>query len=448
MRALLLSVLLLSPGIAAPAQKHGWLGTWTTSNFKMPPGMTATLKQQSHLGSETVTLREIVHLSQGGSRVRVQFSNEFGTTPLTIGAAHVGFLQAGSAVLPGTDRQLLFAGQPSVTIPAGGFVASDAVVERVPIFSDLVISMAVPAQLLPSVTFHNLALQTTFIASGDQTAAAALSSPLLRPPGLSAPDVAAPIQKSNAGDKPIVRTPNRDTTASATIVTPLLAQSESWFFLKDVEVDAGRKSAAVVCLGDSITDGAGSTTETNRRYPDVLEGLAAQQTKTMYLAALNAGIGGNRLLQDGVGPTASARLDRDVLTQAGVRWVILLEGINDIGATHGVGLTVEQLIASYTDIAQRVHAKGVKIYGATLPPFEGAGYYTEAGEQIRQRANAFLRSNSVFDGVIDFDKAVRDPDHPTRLLAKFDRGDHLHPSDQGYAAMGAAVSLKLFQRHK
>ena len=441
--------LLLAAVVAttATAQKGSWLGTWTTANFEMPAGMTATLKQQTQLGTQTVTLRQVVHLSQGGRKLRVRFSNEFGTAPLTISAAHVAFLQAGSATLPGTDRKLLFGGQASVTIPAGGFAASDAVVERVPIFSDVVISMALPAQPIPVVTFHKLALQTTFVAAEDQTAAHELSSPYLRLPGLSAPDLASPAQ-TPPGKQSIVDTPRKNKVAEPSDGTRLLVQSESWFFLKDVEVDANRKSLALVCLGDSITDGTGSTTETNRRYPDVLEALAAQLPKTMYLAVLNAGIGGNRLLQDGVGPKALDRLERDVLTQPGVRFVLLLEGINDIGADKSGTVTAEPIIAAQTAIAQRAHAQGLKVYAATLTPYEGAGYYTDRGERIRQEVNAFVRSNAVFDGVVDADKAVRDPEHPTRLLPKYDRGDHLHPSDSGYAAIATAVPLKLLRRPK
>ncbi len=162
---------------------------------------------------------------------------------------------------------------------------------------------------------------------------------------------------------------------------------------------------------------------------------------------LNVGIGGNRLLVDGVGPTADARLDGDVLTQAGVRTVLLLEGINDIGGSHGT-VTAQEVIVALTTLVTRAHGKGLRIYGATLTPFEGAGYYTDAGEQTRQQVNTFLRTNTVFDGSIDFDKAVRDPDHPGRFLPKYDRGDHLHPSDLGYAAMAAAVPLKLLRRPK
>lgn len=207
--------------------------------------------------------------------------------------------------------------------------------------------------------------------------------------------------------------------------------------------ERGKKSSALVCFGDSITDGSGSSPETNRRWPDVLASLLTADTHTEHISVLNTGIGGNRLLADGTGPKAGNRFERDVLSQPGVRYVILLEGINDIG--HG-GVQAQQLIDAMTDLANRAHTRGLRIFAGTLTPFEGAGYYTPEGEAIRQQVNTFVRSNSIFDGAIDFDKAVQDPQQPARLLPKDDHGDHLHPSDQGYAAMAPAVSLKLFRK--
>lgn len=441
MRPFAFAALLLASFTAISAQDRGWLGTWTTADMPMDAQAAAKL----HLGESAITLRQIVHISQGGKQVRVRFSNEFGTAPLQISAAHLAFLSAGSKILPETDKVLLFAGQPSVTIPAGGFVATDPIVERVPIFSDLVITIALPAQSIPAVTFHAAAHTTTFVADGDKTAALELVSPRALPPGLSQPDVTAPVM-APVGEKPIVRSdrPTTDEGASAPAVPPKpVVQTSSWYFLKDVEVNAEKKSSAVVCFGDSITDGTGSTPETNRRWPDVLAPLLTADKHTEHIAVLNTGIGGNRLLHDGYGPKASDRFERDVLSQPGVRYVILLEGINDIG--NG-GVTAQDLIEGMTALASRAHARGLRIFGGTLTPYNGAGYYTPQGEAIRQQVNAFLRSNTVFDGHIDFDKAVQDPQDPTRFLPKFDHGDHLHPSDLGYAAMAPAVSLKLFRR--
>ena len=441
MRKLAIALVLLSSS-SLWAQRYGWLGTWTTANMPMEPQYAAKL----HFGESAITLRQVVHISQGGKQVRVRFSNEFGSEPLQISAAHLAFLSAGSKILRETDRPLLFNGQPSVTIPPGGVAASDLVKETVPIFSDLVISTALPAQTIPVITHHSAAHTTTFIADGDQTAELEFGSPLRISPGLAKPDVGAPLQ-SGTSDKPIVE-PVRPTTTEQTVggkAAPerSLTQTNSWFFLKDVEVDAEKKSAALVCFGDSITDGSGSTPETNRRWPDVLAPLLAAGKHTGHISVLNAGIGGNRLLHDGTGPMAGSRFERDVLTQPGAKYVILLEGINDIG--HG-DITAQQLIDSMTDVAGRAHAKGLKIFGGTLTPYEGAGYFSPEGEQTRQAVNAFLRANTVLDGVIDFDKATQDPQDPARFLPKFDHGDHLHPSDLGYAAMAPAVPLKLFKR--
>ncbi|WP_419805867.1 SGNH/GDSL hydrolase family protein [Terriglobus sp.] len=435
----LATALLFLFSVSLCAQKHGWLGTWATANVPMGTPQ----QERLHLGEAMMTVRQVVHLSQGGTMARVKFTNEFGTAPLHISSAHVAFLAAGSKILIHTDKPLLFSGQPGVTIPAGGFVASDAVKQVTPAYGDLVITMVLPVQPIPVVTHHSLGLTATYIVAGDRVGDeqfAPLSTP---PPGLAAPDVAAPIQQPDPLAKPIVRqnAPGAAEKAPGTPDAPLIVSS--YLFLKDVEVDSGRKSKAVVCFGDSITDGVGSTPETDRRYPDQFSGLLSLTTHEIDVAVLNAGISGNQLLQDDAGPKASDRFDRDVLTQQGVTHVILLEGINDIG--HG-GVTAQQVIDAMTALAVRAHAKRLRIYGATLTPFEGAKYYTPEREAIRQQVNAFLRQNTVFDGVIDFDKATQDPQHPSQFLPKNDHGDHLHPSDLGYTAMASAINVKWFRK--
>ncbi len=431
--------------VSAHAQSGNWLPTWAAADMLLPPA--ATSAKPLPLGTQDVTLRQVVHISQGGKRVRVTFSNEFGTTPLRITAVHLAFLSAGSKILPATDKALTFSGQTGVTIDPGKYVSSDAVVETVPIFSDLVISAAVPAQDIPAITYHAAAFATTFIAAGDQTTALEFNSPAATPPGMTAP-VSAPL-----GDKPAVRDNTAQSGGSQATSAPggpdLLAQTTSWYFLKDVEVDRTRKSGTVVAFGDSITDGAGSTPETNRRWPDVLAPLLAANKKTAALSIANMGIGGNRILHQGTGPSGLDRFDRDVLSQPGAKFVIMLEGINDIGNMHRApadAITEQQLIDAYTTLVNRAHAKGIRFIAATITPYNGAGYYSEDGEQIRQHVNAFLRTSKLFDGVVDFDKVIRDPGHPGRMLPKYDHGDHLHPSDQGYAAMGAAINLKLFRK--
>ncbi|AFL87156.1 lysophospholipase L1-like esterase [Terriglobus roseus DSM 18391] len=440
-----LAALLLALSLPAMAQDK-WLGTWTSAAMPVSP----SASQKMPIGKQDVTLRQLVHISQGGKRMRVTFTNEFGTTPLHIAAAHVAFLSAGSKILPQTDRTLTFAGKPDITIAPGQFAASDAVVETVPIFSDLVISTAIPQQDLPVLTGHALALQTTFIAAGDQTTALQFDPAAAVPPGVGPPDLTAPIQPPT-GAKPIVQSEGRPATAAGDSPA-LLARTTSWYFLKNVEVDATKKSAAVVLLGDSITDGAQSTTETNRRYPDMLAPLIASNKKTKALSVLNAGISGNRVLHGNAGPSALDRFDRDVLQQPGARYVIVLEGINDIGNMHRApadAITEQELTDAFTTMANRAHAKGLQFFVATILPYGGAKYDSADGELIRQHVNTFLRTSPLFDGVIDFEKTMQDPQHPDRLLPKYECGDHLHPNDAGYAAMAAAVDLKLFTRkHK
>jgi lysophospholipase L1-like esterase len=439
-----LAALLLALSLPAAAEQT-WLGTWTSA--AMPVSTSAA--QKLPIGKQDVTLRQIVHISQGGKRMRITFTNEFGTTPLHIADAHVAFLSAGSKILPETDRKVTFGGKPDITIAPGQFAASDAVVETVPIFSDLVISTAIPQQDLPVLTAHSLALQTTFIAAGDQTTAIQFDPAAAVPPGVSPPDVAEPIQ-SSVGAKPVVNSETQP-AVSTDDAPALLAKTTSWYFLKDVEVDANRKSGGVVLLGDSITDGAQSTTETNRRYPDDLAPLLAANKKTAALSVLNVGISGNRILHVNSGPSALDRFDRDVLGQTGARYVILLEGINDIGNMHRApadAITEQALIDAFTNMASRAHAKGLTFFVATILPYGGAKYDSPDGELIRQHVNAFLRTSPAFDGVIDFDKTMQDPEHPDRLLRKYECGDHLHPNDAGYAAMAAAIDLKIFTKKK
>lgn len=445
MRTLALALGLLLPSATATAQSNDWLPTWGTAEMLLPP--TADAAKKLPIGKQDVTLRQVVHISQGGKRMRVTFTNEFGTTPLRITAAHVAFLSAGSKILTNTDHALTFGGQPGITLAPGQFASSDAVAATVPIFSDLVISTAIPTQDLTAITYHAAAHATTFIASGDMTTAEQFNSPAAPPPGMPAPDVAAPLT-APVGDKPITtsETHPRTTTGGS---SNLLAQTTSWYFLKDVEVDRTRKSAAVITLGDSITDGTGSTDETNRRWPDVLAPRLAAGKKTAALSVVNEGIGGNRILHEGSGPSALDRFNREVLSQPNARYVLMLEGINDIGNMHRApadAITEQQLIDAFTNLAGQAHSKGMKFIPATILPYGGAKYYSDDGEAIRQHVNTFIRTSPLFDGFIDFDKVTRDPDHPDRLLAKYDHGDHLHPSDAGYAAMGAAIDLKLFRK--
>lgn len=392
----------LLAGVVQTARADGWIASWGAS-VVFPVGQEINYQ----------TLRQVVRLSAGGARIRVRFSNETGLFPLVIGSAHVakpvGEVAAGG-IDPASDHALTFGGEPGVTVAAGAAVLSDALDLAVEPLSSLAISLFVPRWTGPSVV-HFDAVSTTVL-SGDG-----------------------------------------DFTSAGTIADP--KTSHSRFFLDEVDVEATGQPATLVALGDSITDGYRSQVDANHRWPDRLaERLAARQGATA-VGVVNAGVSGNRILHDHpeelFGPSALARLDRDVLSVPGLRWVVLMEGINDIGHPTSAGLaeqdvSADQIIAGMKQIAARVHAHGAKIYGATLTPYAGTvfhGYYQPAGEAKRQAVNAWIRSGG-FDAVIDFDEAVRDPAHPDHIRADYDVGDHLHPNDAGYRAMGDAVDIKLF----
>jgi len=384
------------PAASYAATTDHWVGTWATSPM-------AASNEKTAIGATDATLREIVHVSLGGSTVRVVFTNEFGTEPLTIGAATVSLAPKGSEVQSTTA--LAFHGEASVSIPPGALVLSDPVALNLPALSDLAISLFLPAQTITSITQHGAAYQTNWMAEGNHVA-----------------------DKTLDGAKKFA----------------------SWRFVKGVEVMASASSGAIVAFGDSITDGAHSTLDTNSRWPDVLAARLHADKKTAGLAVLNQGIGGNRLLHDITGPSALARFDRDVLGQSGVRYLIILEGINDIGRTAqplhpGDPVTTPQLLMALQQIIDRAHAHGIKVYGATLTPYHSAKYASADGETMRAAENAFIRSGK-FDGIIDFDKATQDPANLLEFLPADDSGDHLHPNDAGYKAMGESIDLKLFEK--
>jgi lysophospholipase L1-like esterase len=312
---------------------------------------------------------------------------------------------------PTHPKSITFAGKSSTIVPAGVKLFSDAVDFDLPAGANLAISLFIPRQPIPTLTMHAYANQPNFMAPGDQTS----SSPLTQP-----------------------------------------VESDSWLFLTAVEVQAPARAASVVTLGDSITDGAVSARGANRRWPDDLGRRLQSDPKSSFLGVLNEGIGGNRILHSDIGsnagPGALARFDRDVLSQASVEYLIILEGINDIGVgTSPVNahdtVTPQQLIDGLTQLIDRAHTHSIKVYLGTIMPDKGLGlYYTDAGEAERQAVNLWIRTQKLADGVIDFDKAVRDPADPQRLLPAFDGGDHIHPSDAGHKAMSDAIDLRLFSR--
>ena len=401
-----LAALLTSGASAADQRAAGpggaWVATWAasqqlTEDSNLPPAP----------GFADTTLRQIVHVSIGGRRLRVRFSNAFGRSPLTLRAARVAVAGGGGACIPTTDRALTFGGRPSVTIPEGALIVSDPIDFGLAPLSDLAVTMylkGAPAD----VTGHPGSRTTSYLQVGD---------------AMSAPELSSAVRVDH------------------------------WYFLSAVDVPADESPGAVAILGDSITDGRGSTTNGNDRWPDTLARRLRANTATAEVAVLNLGVGGNRLLHDGLGPNALARLDRDALAQPGVRWLIVFEGINDIGMAAGSRVkgepaaTAEDIIAAYEQIIERAHAVGIRVYGATIMPFEGfsySGYFTPEGEADRQKVNEWIRTSRRFDAVIDFDAVTRDPERPSRLSAAVDGGDHLHPSAAGYRIMADAIDLALF----
>ncbi|GID97019.1 SGNH/GDSL hydrolase family protein [Amorphoplanes digitatis] len=401
---------LTGPAVAAGERPASWTGTWSTgvTGAATPPVPAVTFEDQ--------TLRQIVHVSIAGRSLRVRLSNEYGTEPLVIGEARVARRAAGAETVAGTDRPLTFGGRSSVRVPPGAPALSDTVTLAVPAGSDLVVSVYLPVRTA-AATQHGSAFQTNYLAAGNVTRA-------------------------------------RTLTGATT--------STSWYFLSGVSVATPRRAASVVAFGDSITDGAITTVDANHRWPDLLAGRLGNRD----LGVLNKGIGGNRLLYDGntladgpfagIGPifgdSALRRFDRDVLAQPGARYVIVLLGINDIGQPGSIAppseaVTVDDLIFGYRQLIARAHERGLLIFGATMTPFQDTtipGYYSEAGEAKRVAANRWIRTSGEYDGVIDFDRAVRDPAQPARMLAAYDSGDHLHPNDAGMAAMAGAIPLRLF----
>ena len=399
----LAAVALMSGPVPASAQSTSgpgpahWVGSWGASPA-FPNGPEVTNQ----------TIRQVVRLSLGGRAVRIRVSNEMGTSPLVIGAAHLARPgQAPGSIDPASDHVLTFGGRPAITIPPGAPAISDPVAFDAKALDSLAISLFVPRNTGPAAT-HPLGRATAYLADGgDRTAAASL-------PGM--------------------------TTSTAR------------FFLSGVEVDAPGASA-IVTLGDSITDGYGSTVDANRRWPDVLaERLVAAQAPA---GVVDAGISGNRILHDlpeaQFGPAAIARFDRDVLSVPGVRTVILMESINDIGHPGSAALPDQKVSSAdittgMRQLADRAHAHGIRILGATLTPYADTvfpGYFTQEGEADRQAVNRWIRESGAFDGVIDFDAVVRDPARPDHIAAEYDFGDHLHPNDAGYRKMGEAVDLTL-----
>ena len=391
---------------------HGerWVGTWAAAMHAPSEGFGEEFPSQ-FFKFDKQTVRQIVRTSIGGDQVRVRLANTFGDVPLAIGAARLALRDSGERSDPASDRVLTFSGSPSITIPPGALAVSDPVALSVPALSELAVSIYFP-EPTTSTTVHAFAFQTNYFS------------------------------------------PAGDFTAEA--VMPVETTAQSWVFLTGIDVTVTEPTGVVVALGDSITDGAFSTPDTNQRWPDLLAERLVADADQPTMAVLNAGIGANRLLNDPTegfefaGPNALARFDRDVLAQPGVTHLIVFEGINDIGMPALSGdpaefVSADELIAGLRQLAERAHEHGIVAVGATITPFEGAMYFSQEGEAIRQAVNDWIRTGRAFDSVIDFDDVVRDPGQPTRLLPAFDSGDHLHPNDAGFQAMAESIDLALLR---
>ncbi|EMF28652.1 SGNH hydrolase [Streptomyces gancidicus BKS 13-15] len=388
------------------ADAAGWVRTWGAS----PQAPDSSVSRLDPF--ENATLRQFVRVSGGGSRVRIRLSNEYGTAPLTLGATRVALADAGHQVQEGSSHAVTFGGRPAVTVPAGAPVLSDPVDLPVPALSRLAISVHVPGRV-DAATCHGTFHALGWITPGDATAA----------PSLPADAV------------------------------PLPAQA----FVSAVEVLPDRPGRAIAVLGDSRVDGIGSTPGTDRRWTDILaERLAGRDGTTRYV--ISQGIGGNRLLNDGVGTSALARFDRDVLATPGLGHVVIAVGgdlvfsfasdteVNAelLAMFGGEPVTVEDVVAAHLQLAARARAHGVKIHAATIAPYGGSEMYSADGDTAREQVNAWIRASGVFDGVLDFDAVWRDPADSSRIRAGFHMGDHLHGSDAGYDALARSVDLALF----
>ncbi len=367
-----------------------------------PPAVAQPPRPRPPQAFNNQTVRMIIHTSLGGRRLRLQLTNPFGGVPVEIGSAHIALRDKDSAIVPASDRVITVSGSKTFRMIAGATVISDPVDLEFAPLSDLAVSLYFPSASGPLAT-HSLGLHTTYISGeGDFTGQIAIAEPA--------------------------------------------ATTGAYYWISAIDVMAPANAAAIVTLGDSITDGAMSTPNTDRMWPARLAARLQANKATANVAVVNEGISGNRILQDGSGVAALARLDHDVLIQSGAKWLMVLEGINDIGNQTRVntGLTSADLIAALRQIVERAHTRGLKVIGCTLTPYVGAGYASDAGEVMREAENDFIRNSGVFDAVVDFDAAVRDPNNPKQFRADMHSGDHLHPSDAGYQVMADAIDLAIF----
>jgi len=374
-----------------------WIGTWTTAQQLVEPR-----NMPPEPGLTNNTLRQIVHVSIGGDSLRVRFSNEFSTRPVTIKTAHIAVSAGGGAIVPETDQVLTFNGEKEVTMEPGTAVRSDPFGFALEPLGNVAITIYF-SDTSPDVTGHPGSRTTSYLLAGNAV---------------------SDVEFTGA------------------------SQTDHWYVIDAIDVVSEESPGAVAVLGNSITDGRGSGTNKQNRWPDELARRLQKNPETRQVAVLNQGIGGNCVLRDCLGPAAVSRFERDVLNAIGVRWLIVLEGINDIGQTRNAeaaAQVADNLIAAYQKMIERAHSAGIRVYGGTLMPVGGSFYDAPFREKARNRVNKWIRNSGQFDAVIDFDEALRDPDNPRQLLPAADTGDHLHPNETGHQLMAETVDLRLFE---
>jgi lysophospholipase L1-like esterase len=398
--------------VAAPAIDEHWVGTWGAAPEPATPALRGFPGSPSFSDQ---TIRQRIRLSAGGTRLRIRFTNEYGTKVLHIGAASVALVGPTGQVESGTRRAVTFGGKPDAWIPAGAPYLSDPIDLPVKALASLSVSLYLPGDTGPC-TCHATGRETAYVSGpGDF--------------------VGKPFKAA------------RTMTARA--------------FLSGVAVETDRPAATIIAYGDSITDGVGATLNANRRWPDLLADRLDSRQGGKDWGVVNMGISGNRVLNDGAGDSALRRFDRDVLSVPGVKYVIVFEGVNDLGISYGhfTGplakafkmlatsrkATAAAIIAGYRQLIARAHAHGIKVLGATITPYGGSGYYSPEGNAQRERINRWIRTSGAFDAVLDFDAVWRDPAHPSRILLSLQRGDHLHGNDAGYRALANSIDLALLK---
>lgn len=399
---LLFSMLLFSgftnSETSKPAAKENWVGTWSTAPQLVEPN-----NNPPEPGLTNNTLRQVVCVSIGGETLRMRFSNEFSKEPVTMKAVHIAVSKGGAAIDESTVTELKFNGKPEVTMEPGSLITSDPFDFNLDPRMEVAITIAF-GETSPSITGHPGSRTTSYILAGNQTS------------------------------------PSTDYSEAV--------KTDHWYVINGIDVIGTKKSAAIAIIGNSITDGRGSGTNKQNRWPDELAKRLLANKKTKNIGVLNMGIGGNCVLRGGLGPTALDRFERDILNQHGVKWIIIMEGVNDLGGTRNKDMAdrvADELIVAYGNMIDDAHAQGIKVYGATITQIKESFYYADYREEARKKVNDWIRNSGKFDAVIDFAKAMEDPNNPDVILDTAHDGDFLHPNELGYQMMGGAVDLKLFK---